>query len=219
MCGRYSFIPSEKLFLKYKTVQTNYVFLPRYNVCPGENMPVVFKKGNDNYFAEMKWGLIPFWAKDKKIGDNMINARAETIEEKPSFKQPLKTKRCIIPASGFYEWKREGKENVPHYFSPANDAYFSFAGVYDIWKDKHEQDIYSYAIITTQANEIVDKIHDRMPVILNEAGEEQWLQNSNYHSVLGLLKPYDSKKMQVYQVSKEVNSSKMDLAEFILPQE
>lgn len=123
----------------------------------------------------MKWGLVPFWAKDLKIGNRMINARAETLDRKPSFRHFLKSKRCLVPSSGFYEWKRVGKSKVPHYIKLKKREIFSFAGLYDIWRDGEGNEHKTFTIITTEPNGTLKPIHDRMPVILRQECEEAWL--------------------------------------------
>lgn len=166
----------------------------------------------------MRWGLIPFWAKDPKIGYKMINARAETVNEKPSFKHSLKNKRCIVPASGFYEWLKSEKQKIPFYIKPKDQEYFSFAGLYDVWKDAEGKEIKSYTIITTTPNIKMAKIHDRMPVILKVADEDKWLdQNTDIDELLKLLKPYPDSEMEIYSVSDLVNSPRNDNKDLIKP--
>lgn len=163
----------------------------------------------------MKWGLIPFWAKDPKIGYKMINARSEGIETKPTFRKPIRTMRCLIPADGFYEWKSlnlEGKyEKFPWYIGLRNRKLFAFAGIYDSWKDAEGKEILSYSIITTNPNKLIASVHNRMPVILKKEDENTWLdKESNLQTVLSLLKPYPDNDMVSYPVSKKVNNPEND---------
>jgi len=180
---------------------------PNYNASPGQILPVI-TMNSPKRIGLMRWGLIPFWAKDPKIGYRTINARSEEISQKPSFRGPLKNKRCLIPASGFFEWDKKGKEKIPYYFKLKDREIFAFAGLYDTWKDPSGAEIYSYTILTTRANGVVGKIHDRMPVILKRAEEEIWADNSEYDpaNLAPLTEPYPESEMIMYPVSKAVNS-------------
>lgn len=179
---------------------------PNYNVSPSFVMPVI-TKNSPKKIQFMKWGLIPSWAKDPSIGNKLINARAESILEKPSFKNSFKNKRCLVPATGFYEWKKDENTKTPYYFKPKDDSIFSFAGLYDVWFDAEGKDILSYTIITTEPNELMRPIHNRMPVILRVEDEDKWLYlNSKYSELIDLLKPSESETLEKYQVSSEVNN-------------
>ena len=179
---------------------------PNYNVSPSFVMPVI-TKNSPKKIQFMKWGLIPSWAKDPSIGNKLINARAESILEKPSFKNSFKNKRCLVPATGFYEWKKDENTKIPYYFKPKDDSIFSFAGLYDVWVDAEGKEILSYTIITTEPNELMRPIHNRMPVILRIEDEDKWLYlNSKYSELIDLLKPSESETLEKYQVSSEVNN-------------
>jgi len=179
---------------------------PNYNVSPSFVMPVITKK-SPKKIQFMKWGLIPSWAKDPSIGNKMINARAESILEKPSFRNSFKNKRCLVPATGFYEWKKDENIKIPYYFKPKDDSIFSFAGLYDLWVDAEGKEILSYTIITTEANEIMKPIHNRMPIILQKMDEDKWLDLSSKDlELIDLLKPSESETLEKYQVSSEVNN-------------
>jgi len=185
-----------------------------YNITPGLINPVI-TRNSPNRLEFMKWGLVPFWVKDPKIGYKMINARAEDIEKKPSFRKPIRSQRCLVLTTGFYEWKKmilENKEEkIPFYITLKGQEIFSFAGIYDEWKDAEGYPIKSYAIITTAANKMMGEIHDRMPVILSESDEDIFLdQKTPLEVILKLLKPCSSDTMQAYPVSKDVNSPKND---------
>lgn len=179
---------------------------PNYNVSPSFVMPVI-TKNSPKKIQFMKWGLIPSWAKDPSIGNKLINARAESILEKPSFRNSFKNKRCLVPATGFYEWKKDENTKIPYYFKPKDDSIFSFAGLYDVWVDAEGKEILSYTIITTEPNELMRPIHNRMPVILRIEDEDKWLYlNSKYSELIDLLKPSESETLEKYQVSSEVNN-------------
>lgn len=188
---------------------------PDYNVAPGKFMPVV-TRNSPNKITIMKWGLIPSWAKDPKIGYRMINARADSIAVKPSFRAPFKKHRCLVPASGFYEWKQLPDKKIPYYIKLKNDGLFAFAGLYDIWKDAEGKEIFSYTIITTSADDLMKPIHDRMPVILAKSEEDLWLDNSSsVEDLEKLLDPYPAKEMEVYEVSSNVNNPRNNSEELI----
>ena len=168
----------------------------------------------------MHWGLIPSWAKDMSIGNKMINARAETVAEKASFKKPFKDKRCLVLANGFYEWKKTDKKNkIPYYFMLKSKQPFAFAGLWEEWKNPEGEKILSFTIITTKANELMEPIHDRMPVILKENVETQWLdpENKDTDKLLSLLQPYPAGLMESYRVSDIVNSPKNDIPACVEP--
>jgi putative SOS response-associated peptidase YedK len=169
----------------------------------------------------MKWGLIPHWAKDPKIGYKMINARVETIGMKPSFKNSFKNKRCIIPADGFYEWWKPSftKAKVPYFVGLKDHQLFSLAGLYDEWEDDSGKNIRSFTIITVPANKLISAIHDRMPVILKKEDESDWLDVgiNDQKKLIRMLKPYNSKEMESYQVSSFVNKTDVDRKELIEP--
>ena len=179
---------------------------PNYNVSPSFVMPVI-TKNSPKKIQFMKWGLIPSWAKDPSIGNKLINARAESILEKPSFRNSFKNKRCLVPATGFYEWKKDENTKIPYYFKPKDDSIFSFAGLYDVWVDAEGKEILSYTIITTEPNELMRPIHNRMPVILRIEDEDKWLYlHSKYSELIDLLKPSEIETLEKYQVSSEVNN-------------
>ncbi len=211
MCGRYALVKTREVAERFGVQQSNFEVDARYNVAPGQNLPIVTRH-SPKQLEEMRWGLVPFWAKDTKIGYQMINARSEGIEDKPAFRRPLRQQRCIVPANGFYEWEKVGKIKVPHYFKLLNDQLFGFAGLYDIYTDAEGNKLKSYTIITTEANEMVAPIHNRMPVILSPKNEEIWL-NPDLHDpaeLLPLLKPYPVELMESYIVSTLVNKPQND---------
>nr|WP_306553761.1 SOS response-associated peptidase [Paenibacillus sp. LK1] len=156
----------------------------------------------------LRWGLVPVWAKEDKIGNKMINARAETLNEKPAFKPLISFKRCIIPSSGFYEWKKEGSAKQPIRILMKDDSIFSLAGLYDTWADPDGNKLSTCTIITTEPNSLMEDIHNRMPVILRTEDEAEWLgrNNDDVQSLLGLLNPYQSSEMRAYEVPNEVGN-------------
>ena len=206
MCGRYSFVPNQNFAERFQVENQQLELLPRYNVAPGQAMPVI-TRNSPNRVEEMRWGLVPFWAKDPRIGNRMINARAETIAEKPAFRRPLAARRCLVPASGFYEWQRSEEGKIPHYIFLRDIDSFAFAGLYEIWKDDADNVLRTYTIITTTPNALMEPIHNRMPVILAREDEALWLdKEAEIPALLALLRPYPAEQMDAYAVSRAVNS-------------
>ena len=193
---------------------------PRYNIAPSQNSPTLVVKEDRRVLVMMRWGLVPFWAKEASIGYKMINAKSETLTEKPSFRKPFKEKRCLVLADGFYEWEKTDKKNkVPYRFVLKNRQPFAFAGLWDVWKTPEGDTLLSFTIITTRANELMERIHDRMPVILNEKDEAKWLdpEFKDTEKLSSLLQPYPSEQMVAYKVSTIVNSPKNDTPSCIEP--
>ncbi len=216
MCGRYSLPDPGDIPIRFKNTRYGYDLKPRYNAAPSENLPVVVNDGQ-KHVELMRWGLVPFWAKDEKIGYKMINARAETLQEKPSFRKALAKQRCIVPAGGFFEWKQVDKEKVPYYIFLKNHQLFGFAGLYDVWHDKTGKELKTYTIITTQPNALVGTIHNRMPAILEKQDEETWLNPNETETphLAKLLHPYPAGEMESYPVSRKVSSPGNDTKEVI----
>jgi putative SOS response-associated peptidase YedK len=194
-------------------------FFPRYNIAPSQDVPVIVRNEKRNELRPMRWGLVPAWAPDPSMGQRMINARAETLLERPSFKQLVSTRRCLVPADGFYEWRREANRKVPMWFYLKNRKPFAFPGLWDCWVDRDSgSELYTFTIITTRANGLVRRIHDRMPVIYDAAMARQWLDGpfGARAMALGLvLQPLPSERMQAHEVSPLVNSPENDSAECI----
>jgi len=212
MCGRYSQAQEQKLLIpRYQAELTETMITPRFNIAPTQNAVVVVEEGK-RQIKMMRWGLIPHWAKDASIGNKMINARAETIAEKPSFRGPLKNQRCLIPADGFFEWLQEGKGKAPMCVVLKDEPIFSFAGLWDRWKDPDGKSVDTFTIVTTEANELLKPIHDRMPVILTREAEKTWLDPriTEPERLLPLLRPFPAERMATYRVSPRVNSPKND---------
>lgn len=220
MCGRFTLtVDPGQLQEAFPWVEFPVDFPPRYNVAPTQPVAVVPNDGL-NRMDFFNWGLIPFWAKDPKIGSRLINARSETIAEKPSFRGSFKYKRCLILADGFYEWQKQpgSKTKIPMYIHLKDRAPFAFAGLWDSWNSKDGSEIKSCTIITTQPNELVEQIHNRMPVILSPEGYAAWIQEGENDPELlkSLLHPYPSEEMAAYPVSTKVNSPQNDTPEVII---
>ncbi len=222
MCGRFSSSAKPEQIKKEfnAAVEDPSIFTPRYNIAPTQMIPAVLNKEGERIIAALKWGLVPSWAKDALIGSRMINARAETLTEKPSFREAYKSRRCIVPASGFYEWQRSEKgAKQPFYFYLTNKEVFGFAGLWEEWLDKESgESLETCTIITTEANDVLKPVHDRMPVILKAADYDEWLdlKESNTDKLQKLLAPYPPDEMSSHAVSRAVNSPTLDSPELIL---
>jgi len=223
MCGRIT-LTTDKDDLQSRFGYVNPsgdLFTPRYNIAPSQNCPIVTVNEDKRVLIMMRWGLVPFWAKDVKSGYNLINAKAETLKEKASFRTPFKKKRCLVLADGFYEWTHSEKKGAkqPYRFVLKNRQPFAFAGLWDEWNNPEGEKLLTFTIITTTANELMESIHDRMPVILHEKDEGMWLdpQLADTDKLSPLLKPYPSKEMEAYKVSTFVNSPKNNSPKCIEP--
>jgi putative SOS response-associated peptidase YedK len=178
MCGRFRLTRTGKQIVEDFAVDEEFEWSPRYNIAPTDQIPTVRQdpKNPIRHCTLMRWGLIPFWAKDPAIGISTINAMSETAASKPAFREPMQNRRCLIPADGFYEWKRIGaKEKQPYNFCMADDSLFAFAGLWDRWKDSTGKEILSCTILTTRPNALLTEIHDRMPAILRPDDFNLWL--------------------------------------------
>lgn len=208
MCGRYVFSPGGAGKFQQRFDLSNRVEVePKYNVAPGQVMPVI-KRESPKKAVMMKWGLVPFWAKDPRIGYKMINARIESIAYKPSFRKAFRTQRCLVPANGFYEWKRtDGKQ--PYYIHSKDKELIAFAGLYESWKDAEGKQLKTYTIITTQADSLLAPIHNRMPVIIKKENEDKWLDKEvqDPQLLMPLIKPASASNLECYPVSKLVNKA------------
>ncbi len=213
MCGRYTLTADIGAVAQaFHAVNTLAESSPRYNIAPTQGIVAVMQD-DTRHLDLLRWGLIPSWAKEESIGSKMINARAETLAEKPSFKRLLRGRRCLIVADGFYEWKAEGKgPKQPMYFSLQQHEPFAFAGLWDSWKSPDGVVLRTCTIITTEANELVTPVHNRMPVILPLQACDAWLDPtlSDEHALLPLLKPYNAQDMLVRPVSRLVNDPKKE---------
>lgn len=221
MCGRFSLSVSAQTLAKFFRLSEVPSFERRYNLAPTQSVAtvVVPQPGCDRQFQWMRWGLIPSWAKDPKIGNRMINARVETVAEKPAFRNALKQRRCLVLADGFYEWQQQGKQKQPYYFQVNQGEPFAFAGLWETWQSPEDERIVSCTLITTVANDKVQPIHDRMPVILSPESYDAWLDPSlkEPQAVLSLLVPEPVEKMNTYPVSQGVNNPSFDRPDCIQP--
>jgi len=206
MCGRYTLrTPVDSLVEAFEIDEYPASIIPNYNTAPTQEVAAVVEEDEKRKLEVLRWGLIPSWAKDAAIGNKMINARAETVSEKPSFRSAFKKRRCLILADGFYEWQKTDNGKQPFYIKMEDDSPFAFAGLWEIWKD--EEEIRSCTIITTEANNLMDEIHHRMPVILHPEDYGMWLDPDfdEKEPLTSLLKPYPSDTMEAYTVSRRVN--------------
>jgi putative SOS response-associated peptidase YedK len=221
MCGRFTLTADlEQLEERFSFRAHNLSFRPRYNIAPSQQVLTLI--GAEERRAELlRWGLIPAWAKEPSIGDRMINARAETVAEKPSFRRALQKRRCLVLADGFYEWQKEGKKKTPMYIALKSHEPFAFAGLWETWKSPEGETIQSCTIITTTPNSLTASIHNRMPVILPREAESVWLDRSLEDSqvLVPLLAPYAAEAMEASAVSPLVNSPRNDTAKCIEPVE
>lgn len=219
MCGRYALLSDPEEIRQRFGLKEIPGVSPRFNVCPGQMMPVILSE-NPATAVLAKWGLIPSWAKDPNIGYRMINARAESISDKPAFRQSLKFRRCLIPATGFYEWMHVDREKIPYYFSLADSKIFAFAGLYDRWSDAEGKQLLTFTIITTEPSSVVRQVHDRMPVILPPETESDWLDISITDRTVPDKMLFSRMKpdLHFYQVSKDVNNPENDSSDLIIPE-
>jgi len=213
MCGRYTiYVDIEELIHLFAidSADIRYEYKPNYNVAPTHTVPVILNDDGRRVIDGFRWGLVPFWAKDVKIGFKMINARAETVAEKPAYGRLLKSRRVVIPADGFYEWQKVGAEKQPYRFTLKDESPYGYAGLWDEWKQPDGELLRSCTIITTTPNDLVKDVHDRMPVILPSDAVDTWLdpETTDKETLQSLLAPYPADKMTRYAVSKDVGNVK-----------
>jgi putative SOS response-associated peptidase YedK len=220
MCGRFSLgatIQVAQLFGLPNWPET----APRYNIAPSQKVPTVIqnRETGTREFRPFRWGLVPSWAKDPAIGNRLINARSETAAAKPAFRSPLQERRCLILADGFYEWKREESRKQPYYIKLRDGAPFAFAGLWDQWLPPGGPPLETCTIVTTTPNDVVQPLHDRMPVILPSASYSLWLDPHlrDIEPLQALLRPYAAEEMVAYPVSTRVNNPANDSADLIAP--
>jgi len=228
MCGRaYYTVTDEELSMRYLSRKPVRIpehvrgLRPNYNLSPSQLTPVILVREGERTVDLFRWGLVPFWAKDEKIGYKMINARSETITEKPSFRAAFQRRRCIVPLSGFYEWQRQGDEKRPFAIYHPSEPVLSVAGIWETWTAKSPEDrtIHSFSILTTEANSFMSRVHDRMPVLLAQKDHEEWLDPGQTDSkeLLRLLKPCPESWLERHEVSSAVNSPKNNREELLIP--
>ena len=217
MCGRFTITSdAEELEERFGAKVDKGEYSKRYNAAPSQLLPVITNsdKKNVQFF---KWGLIPFWAKEEKIGYQLINARAETVTEKPSFKYALKERRCLVLADGYYEWMKTTEGKIPFRITLKDEILFAFAGIWEEWESSNDRVIKSFSIVTVPASSTIRDIHDRMPAILTPEEEHNWIGNIETTEAVGLLNSYQGKLLS-NRVSTLVNSPKNDSEEVLNPE-
>ena len=220
MCGRFSLTADLGELARRFEFEGNWNELePNYNVAPTQNVLTVIDDGDNRRGGFMRWGLIPHWAKTPSIGSRMINARAETVAQKPAYRSAFKRRRCLVLADGFYEWQRIGKVKKPMRIVMQSGEPFAFAGLWAVWKDPEGNTVPSCTIITTEANDLLRPIHNRMPVILPKEMEQFWLDRDVQDSAAleNALTSHPSELMKTYQVSTLVNSPRNNGPEILAP--
>ncbi|MGD9851825.1 MAG: SOS response-associated peptidase [Nitrospirales bacterium] len=223
MCGRFTRKESFTQLAESLNLAHLPLLEPRYNIAPSQSIACVRVNptSREKEYVQLRWGLVPSWARDPGIGHKMINARAETVAEKPSFRNAFKLQRCLILADGFYEWKREGKAKQPYYIHMKDDRPFVFAGLWEHWKQGDDPPLESCAMITTGPNQVMEPIHHRMPVILHPDDYLFWLDPAmqDPQSLGVLLNPYPASDMEAYSISSLVNNPRNETPLCIQPAE
>lgn len=221
MCGRFTITADEDMLMQtFELMNIPFTYAPSYNAAPSQMIPAIIADRGTKRIGQLKWGLVPSWAKDPAIGNKLINARAETLLDKPSFKQLVPRKRCIIPADGFYEWKKTANATkVPMRIGVTDQPLFAMAGLYDTWTAPDGSKLHTCTIITTEANEFMQPIHHRMPVILPREHLDLWLDRTvqDWDRLQPLLKPYPDDKMNAYEVSPQVGNVRNNHPDCIKP--
>jgi len=223
MCGRFTLsAPPEVISMCFDIETDSFNYLPTFNIAPTQNVLTVRNRENSRHAQTMRWGLIPFWAKEARIGNKMINARSETVIENKVFRTPFQKRRCLILADSFYEWVRVSKSKQPIRILLDSEKPFAFAGIWESWKDPNDPNAHaveSCSIITTHANTLIQPIHDRMPVILPRELESDWLDldNTDTGFLREIMIPFDPGLMKCYPVSQAVNSTKNEGKDLITP--
>ena len=218
MCGRYTLrTPVETLVERFEINEYPSSITPSYNIAPSQGVAAVIAENGKRKLEMLHWGLIPSWAKDPEVGNKMINARAETVAEKPSYRKAFKERRCLILADGFYEWQKTDSGKQPFYIRMEDESPFAFAGLWESWQNGRE--IRSCTIITTSPNEVAAQVHNRMPVILHPEDYEIWLDPDfdEREPLTTLLKPFPAEAMEAYPVSRKVNRPANNDPEVIEP--
>jgi len=224
MCGRYRLSRRKQIVEEYFDCGPwDEDWSPRYNIAPTQTVPVVRQNPKEpiRELSLMKWGLVPHWSKDPSIATSTINARSETAATKPAFRDPIRLRRCLIPADAFYEWKRTATSKLPYCFEVNDGKLFAFAGLWDGWKDPNGNWIKTCSILTTAPNAVTSAVHDRMPVILDPDSYDLWLDPGmqNVAAASELLKPYDARAMRCYPISTRINHVATDDEECSHPAE
>ena len=210
MCGRFEIHNTLEIIAKVFGIDAiTFDYQPSYNIAPSQDILLVVNDGKRR-LVRSRWGLVPSWSKELSAGYKMINARAESVADKPSFRQAFQNQRCLVVADGFYEWKKEGTRKRPFYIRLKSGKPIGFAGLYNVWKSPEGEQICTSTIITTDANEIVQPLHDRMPVIASPDSYDLWLDPNIHDKALlqNILRAYPSEELEVYEVTPKVNSPK-----------
>ena len=214
MCGRFTLSQSAEAIASLFRLAEVPDVSPRYNIAPTQSVAAIITTpdSSQRQLRQLRWGLIPSWAKDTSMGNRMINARSETVAEKPAFRSAFRQRRCLVLADGFYEWQRSQGQKQPFYFRVQNQPLFAFAGLWEHWQGPEEGPIDSCTILTTAANELLSQVHDRMPVILQPEDYDLWLDSTvrEPERLQPLLQPYAAEAMTSYPVSSRVNSPRHD---------
>lgn len=218
MCGRFVLAADPETLQQAFNLASLPDIQPRYNIAPTQIIPVITNEAPDT-LSMLRWGLIPSWSKDMSVASKMINARAETAAEKPAFHAAFRRRRCLIPATGFYEWQARENGRTPMFIHLKNAPVFAFAGLWEVWHSPQGDEVRSVTILTTEANSFMRSIHDRMPVILHSADYKTWLDSSEVPAdvLRSLLRPFEAAEMTAYEVSRMVNRPTMDVPELIAP--
>ena len=218
MCGRFTLTADGQTIQLALGLKDAPVHQARYNIAPSQPVSVVTNQQPD-VLNQFQWGLIPLWSKDAAIANKLINARSETAHEKPSFRDAMRSRRCLIPADGYYEWQAtpNSKHKTPMYIFLDEHELFAFAGLWEVWRAPSGEDVHSCTILTTDSNEVTKPIHHRMPVIIDRENYAAWLQSDDERERRALLKPYPSERMEFYPVTKAVNKPENDSPENIVP--
>lgn len=217
MCGRYTLATDAEALQTAFQLEMVEGYAPRYNIAPTQSVLVITHEQR-RALTWARWGLIPSWAKDPSIGMTLINARAETLDEKPSFRDSFRRRRCLIPADGFYEWAKAGAQKKPHYIYRPGRALFAFAGLWDIWKNPQGEWVRSCTIITTEPNDLIRPLHHRMAVMLTPEQADAWIdEQASPETLRGLLNPYSSQDLALHEVSPQVNSAQAEGPQLIEP--
>lgn len=207
MCGRFELTDSVSILkLRFQAESRIEDWKPNYNIAPTQEILTIIESDGKRILTPMLFGFIPHWSKQQQTGYSMINAKAETVAEKPSFRESFKNKRCLIPANGFYEWLKTDSGKQPYRIFLKNEKVFAFAGIWDSWTNPEGKTLHSTAILTIEANAFMRQLHDRMPVILQEDDEDLWLRSTSSEKLKPLLVPYSDDEMEMYRVSTIVNS-------------
>jgi putative SOS response-associated peptidase YedK len=219
MCGRFAqTIPVRDIVREYGIDDVLASAGPGYNISPGQRVLAVIAADSGVSLVDFTWGLVPFWARDPSPGRRLINARAETVDQKPAFRHAFRTRRCLVVASGFFEWKRRGRAREPYFFRPARGQTLALAGLFDRWVAPDAGELHTCVILTVEANELVRDIHDRMPLIIPPEARMRWIDPSSPPEILrGLMMPCDPASLEAYPVSTVVNSPASDGPQCIAP--